>query len=101
MSTLRLVRVTSLLTPRLGFIDCSEFGCEIGAVRLNTRCDEPLYLNCIVCRGLLAHDPRRGWQVRMTSREEVARRCEAARERYAPQIGQPWRDLQKMRRKAA
>src|SRR2546430_12623690 len=100
VNTLKLVAVAALPSRCEGFIDCKEAGCSVNAVRLNTDCDESLYLHCYACKSLLLHDPRRGWNIKPTSREEIARRREDARERHAPQIGAGWQALQKMRKVA-
>jgi hypothetical protein len=101
VSAFKLIPVSALPNPQEGCIDCAVAGCDVNAIRLNTLCDKQLYLSCYACRAFLIHDLRDGWIIKESSREEIARSREAARERYAPQIGQPWRDLQKMRRKAA
>jgi hypothetical protein len=100
MSTLNLVAVPALPSPRVGFIECGDAWCPVNGVRLNTYCEELLFLNCVACRNLLIHDPRCGWGVRENSREEKARRRQEARERNAPQVGAGWKALQKMRKVA-
>jgi len=101
MNNLKLVAVSALPSPREGFMPCREAGCGVNGARLNTHCDELLFLNCPACRNLLIHNPRCGWSVKENSREEIARRREEARDKYTPQIGSGWQALQKMRRKAA
>jgi hypothetical protein len=100
MSTLRLVAVPSLPTFHRDFIDCSEIGCAANGVRLNTDCDERLYLNCYAYRAMLIHDPDHGWTIKPSSREEIASRCQEAREENAPQVGAVWEQLRKMRKAA-
>jgi hypothetical protein len=100
MNNLKLVVVAALPIAQEGFIDCSAAGCDVNAVRLNTYCEEELYLNCVACRHLLLHDPRWGWSIKQNSREDIARQREEARERYAPQMGAGWEALRKMRKAA-
>ena len=100
MSTLRLVTVDALPVSQAGFIDCADVGCEVSGVRLNTGRGEQLCLNCYACRNLLLHDPLRGWRLKLNSRADIAQRREEARERHAPQIGEGWEALRKMRRVA-
>jgi hypothetical protein len=100
MSALRLVAVPALPVPHEGFIDCADAGCEVNAVRLSANCDKVLYLHCHACKALLMHDPRRGWHIKQTSREEIARRREDMRERHTPQIGAGWEALRRMRKVA-
>lgn len=100
MSALMLVPVPSLPTPRVRFIDCSALGCKTNALRFNTLCDERLYLSCFACRALLICDPRYGWIIKESSREDIARRREEAREDHAPHVGAVWAELKRMRRAA-
>ena len=100
MSALNLIPVSALPTPQEGFINCGAFGCDVNAVRLSTLCEKRLYLNCYACRAFLIHDLRYGWIIKESSREDIARQREEARERYAPQIGAGWKALRKMRKVA-
>ena len=98
---LKLVSVPSLPTSRAGFIDCADaVGCGIGAPRLNTNCEEEVYVSCSACRHLLMHHPGRGWHLKENSREEISERREEARERNRPEIGLAWQALRKMRKVA-
>ena len=98
--TLKLVSVPTLPSPWAGFINCGDVGCETNAIRLNTFCEERLYLNCYACRAFLIHDLRDGWIIKESSREDIARQREEARERYALRIGAGWEALRKMRNAA-
>lgn len=100
LQPLKLVAVPALPTPQEGFIDRGAFGCDVNAVRLNINCGEQLYLSCVACRAFLIHDLGDGWIIKETSREDIARQREDARERYAPQIGAVWEALRKMRKVA-
>src|SRR5215813_11944234 len=100
LQPLKLVAVPALPTPQEGFIDRGAFGCDVNAVRLNINCGEQLYLSCVACRAFLTHDLGDGWIIKETSREDIARQREDARERYAPQIGAVWEALRKMRKVA-
>jgi hypothetical protein len=100
VSALNLIPVSALPTLQAGFIDCGDVGCETNAIRLNTFCKERLYLNCYACRAFLIHDLRYGWIIKESSREDIARQREEARERYAPQMGAGWEALRKMRKAA-
>ena|SRR5215510_3365059 len=100
--TMRLVPVAALPVPRPGFVDCAELvDGGVGAVRLNTECEEELYRSCPGCRHLLMHHCGRGWHLKGNSREDVAERREEARDKQRVKIGPAWRALKKMRKQAA
>src|SRR5262245_5118227 len=102
MSTLKLISVASLPVVRPGFVDCATLvKCGVGALRLNTGCDEELYIPCPGCRHLLMHHPGRGWHLKINSREDVAERREEAKAKNQVEVGPAWQALKKMPKHAA